>query len=126
MTWKGKTQRQIHGLVDADARSLQHFANRVAVVTHLKRRMRIDQITLVVCRAAQPQRLAKPAGPRSEHSRRCPRRKPAISSHLLHSCQRFQRAQQHAARLPLRLATDIHAEVAAINGINIRMTRGTK
>jgi len=112
--------------MDADARRHQHLANRIAIVAHLKWRSRVEQVHFIVNCASETHRLSKPARPGGKHSSGCTWRKLPIPRHLLHTRQRFQRAQQHAACPVLGLASDIRAEVSPVDCIDIRMTCGTK
>ena len=59
---KDKTQRQLRGVADADARRRHHAPGARSVVAHLQGRFGIQQIQPIVRAPRNSQRLAKPAG----------------------------------------------------------------
>ena len=128
MVRQGETQRPIHRVLDADARRYQYFPDPEAVVAQLQRGGGVKQIQAIVAQAREPKGLAQAAGARGELAGGRAWFNAAIQGHLLQARLSYwlQRTQQHASCLSLGLTRDVHAEVTAVDHINIRMTRGAK
>lgn len=132
----GKAQRPVNRVLDADARSDQDFGDRAAVVAYLERRGTAGQVEGIVNGAGESQRLAETAGTGGELARQFAVHQAAIHKignsqapvrgHPFDSGYRLQGAQEHATCFSLDFATDVHAEITAINGINISVAGGAE
>ena len=71
------------------------------------------------CWAGEAQRLASRPGPEVSSRWAALGGKAAIRGHQVHAGDRLQRAQQHAACVALGFAADVHAEVSAVDGVDI-------
>src|SRR5208337_1851091 len=81
----GEAQRQLRRVADADATRDQDLADARAVVAHLQRRRRIEQIEAVVRRASEAERLAEAAGAGGELAKRWLGGEGAVALHLRES-----------------------------------------
>ena len=77
-------------------------------------------------RAGERERLAEPAGTAGELSRRGAERKATIVRHPAEAGDGIESADQDAAGATRLFARDVHAVIAAVDGINIRIGGGTE
>src|SRR5579862_5336198 len=134
MAGNGETERPVDGgvgFIDADARGHQGLGDLKAIVADLESGPGIGEVEAVVAGAHNVEGLTEAAGPGGELAREVvgegslPEQL-AVVSHQFHSCYWLKGTDQHAAGLPLRLAGYIHAEVAAVDGINVGMASVTE
>lgn len=123
MAGQGEAQRQVYGVADADADGDERFAKGAAVVADLKRRAGAGEVEAVVGSAGEAEGPAQAAGAGGEHARLHVCSEAAIGCHGIEAGDGFERAQQDAAGLTFDFATDIGAEVLAIDAVDIRMAR---
>jgi len=125
---QGETKGPIDSVPDADARRYQHFAYGKAVVLQLQRGCGVEQVKSVMGRAREAESLAQAARPGGELPGFRAGGKTAIQRHLIQAqlSYWFKSAEQDAPGPALGFTSDIHAEVAAVDCIDIRMARRTK
>src|ERR1035437_8584123 len=112
-------------MLDADAWRYQYFPDPEAVVAQLQRGGGVKQIQSIVAQAREPKGLAQAAGAGCELPGGRAGFNAAIQRHLLQARLSYwlQRTQQHASSMSLGLTRNVHAEVTAVDHINIRMTQ---
>jgi len=113
-------------MLDADAGCDVDFRDGETVVEKLKRGGGIEQVESVVGGAREGERLAEAAGAGGKLAGRCIGRKTAVEGHLGEAGQGLQGANQYAAGGAFDLAGDIHAEITAVDGIDIGMAWGAE
>jgi len=128
MAMEEETEGPVDGVFDADAGGDEDGAWGEAVVAELQWRGGIEQVEAVVLGAGEAQGQAQAAGTGGEQARGGYGRKAAVDGHLGGAVLAgwLEGAEQNAAGRALGLAGDVHAEVAAIDGIDIGVGGGTE
>ncbi len=106
-------------MTDADAGCDDDASDRRAIVTQLERRCGIKEVKAIVDGAGNAERLTKPAGAAGKPGQRGSGGEAAIVGHGIKAGERLKRAEQDTAGASRGLAGDIHAEVAAIDRVDI-------
>jgi hypothetical protein len=119
----GKAKWQVRGVRKANSHGGQNVGNFAVIAADLQRRIRAGDVEAVVCGPRDAKRQAKAARPGRDHLRRCVGPETAICSHPFNPGHRIEGAQENAAGEPIRLAADVHAKVAPVDGVHIRMSR---
>ncbi len=120
---KREAQRQFHCMFDADAARDEHARDAECIVADLQRRIGIEQIEAVVGFAGDAEGLAQTARAAGEVARRRVWRQAATAGHLFDPRQRLERTQEDATSQTFFLAGKIHAVIAAVDEVDIRVTR---
>ena len=126
MAAQDEAQRPVRCIVDADAGRDADFGRREAVFPQLEGRGRTGEVEGIVERPGESQRLAKAARAGGELTGRSAGSQPAIQGHRISANQRLQRTQQYTTRAARGLAGDVHAEVSAVDGVDIGVPGATK
>lgn len=130
MAGQGKAQGQIDGVADADAGRNEDLCDGEAIVADLEGRGGPEQVQAVVRGAGESERLAEASGAAGEltggHFLVRFGGESAIGSHLRESQNGFKGAEEDAAGLALGLAADVHAEVSAIDGVDVGVAGGAE
>lgn len=126
MTREREAQRPVDGVMNADANRDERVGVGTAVVANLERRGGIEQIEAVVGETGESQGLAEAAGAGGQQPARCAGLQAAVFGHLIYPGNRLQSAEEYATGAAFDLAGDIGAEIAAVDGIHVRMPSGTK
>lgn len=126
MARQDKPKRQVCGVPDSDSNGDEWVLNGTTVVTHLKRRAGNCEIKAVMFGPREVQSLAEAAGARGEQPMWRVGRQAAICSHEVQPGDRFKGTEQDAAGEPFGFATDVHAEMKAVDLVDIRMPGGAE
>jgi hypothetical protein len=119
MAGEGKTQRPVYSVLDTDAGCDNDIGDDKSVIANLERGNTPGDIESVVAEAREAEGLAEAAGSGGEQARSGVLWKAAIGSHAREAGYRFERTDKDAARKALDLATDVHAVITAVDGVNI-------
>ena len=115
MTRQHKAERPIHCVLDADTDSDERARSSATIIAYLERGFCAGEIEAVMPGSRYPQGLAQAAGAGREQPVRRISGKAAICSHEADSIDWFEGTQQDAAGETFHFATDVHAEVLAVN-----------
>lgn len=115
------------GWIDADPRSRHGLLHRESIIANLEAGAGRGEIEAVVAGADDGERLAEAAGARRELRGEAAGQgtgpvKAAVADHLLDSRDWLQGTNEHATGLAFGFAGDVHAEVAAVDGVDVGVT----
>ena len=128
MVGENEAEGPVDGLLDADAGSDEGRCDREAVIANLERGVRVGEVDAVVGGADEAEGLAEAAGsggklagePVGKRLRlRTGEVEGAVAGHLLNAGDGLEGAQKDAAGLAFCFAGDVHAEVAAVDGVDV-------
>jgi hypothetical protein len=126
VSMKSKSKRPVDRMLDTDAHGDEHFRDATAVVADLKGRRSAGDIEAIVRHPCQSHGLAQTTRSCGQEAWCGPRWQAAIDRHQVRAGNGFEGAQQHTAGKPFGLTANIHAKVAAVDAVDIRMSSGTK
>ncbi len=113
-------------MLDSDSHCDEGILNGTAIVAHLKNRVGDGEVKTIMFGAGQIQSLAETAGTGSEQPVWCVSSEAAICGHEVQSGDWFERAEEDAAGEAFGFATDVHAEMKAVDLVDIRMSGGAE
>jgi hypothetical protein len=126
VTGQDKAEGQIRCVPDADSDRHQRLLGCTAVVADLKDGCGSGEIETVMHWASKAESLAEAAGAGGKKPVRRVRGKAAICGHQIQSGDRLKCAKKNTASEALGLAANVHAEVHAIDSVEVGVTGGAE
>ena len=97
VAWKGKAQRAVHGVANANAWRNKDLRNGKVVVAELKRRAGVEEVETVVAQAGEAEGLREAAGSGGELPGRHAGRESTVGGHAVQAENGLQGAKKNAA-----------------------------